>query len=100
MAARPHTAHLRPRRKWTLLGRFFGHRRRLEAELLRYFESSLDILATIDSSGRFRRVNPACERTLGYSAELMRNKPTASFIHPDDLASTAAEHAALAGSAH
>jgi PAS domain S-box-containing protein/putative nucleotidyltransferase with HDIG domain len=84
----------------TLLGRFVDHRIRLEAEISRYFESSLDILATIDSSGRFTRVNPACERTLGYSAQAMRNKPTIDFVHPDDLEATAVEHDALAGSAH
>jgi PAS domain S-box-containing protein len=83
-----------------LLGRFVDHRRRLEAEISRYFESSLDMLATIDSSGRFTRVNPACERTLGYSAQSMRNQPTLSFIHPEDLAATAVEHDALAGSVH
>jgi PAS domain-containing protein len=81
----------------TLLGRFVDHRRRLEAEISRYFDSSLDILVTIDSSGRFTRVNPACERTLGYSAQQMRNQPTASFVHPDDLAATAVEHDSLTG---
>jgi PAS domain S-box-containing protein len=81
----------------TLLGRFVDHRVRLEAEISRYFESSLDILATIDSSGRFMRVNPACESTLGYPAQFMRNRPTISFIHPDDLAATAVEHSSLAG---
>ncbi len=84
----------------TLLGHFVDHRRKLEAEISRYFESSLDILATIDSSGRFTRVNSACERTLGYSAHAMRNQLTASFVHPDDLEATAAEHRALAATAH
>ncbi len=84
----------------TLLGRFVDHRRRLEAEISRYFESSLDILATIDSSGRFTRVNPACERTLGYSAQSMRHQPTLTFVHPDDLEATSVEHDALAGAAH
>ena len=84
----------------TLLGRFVDHRRRLEAELSRYFESSLDILATIDANGHFTRVNPACERTLGYPAQSMCNQPTLSFVHPDDLAATAVEHDALAGSTH
>jgi PAS domain S-box-containing protein len=84
----------------TLLGRFVDHRRRLEAEISRYFDSSLDILVTIDSTGRFTRVNPACERTLGYSAQQMRNQPTASFVHPDDLAATAVEHDSLTGGSH
>ncbi len=99
MAARPHLAHLHPPRRW-LLGRFVGRRRRLEAEISRYFESSLDILATIDSSGRFTRVNRACERTLGYSAQAMRNKPTIGFVHPDDREATAVEHSSLAGGSH
>jgi PAS domain S-box-containing protein len=84
----------------TLLGRFVDHRRRLEAELSRYFESSLDLLATIDMSGRFTRVNPAWERTLGYPAEAMRLRPTRELVHPDDQEATAAEHDALAGGSH
>jgi PAS domain S-box-containing protein len=84
----------------TLLGSFVDHRRRLEAELSRYFESSLDLLATIDMSGRFTRVNPAWERTLGYSAEAMRLRPTRELVHPDDQEATDAEHDALAGGSH
>jgi PAS domain S-box-containing protein len=84
----------------TLLGSFVDHRRRLEAEISRYFESSLDLLATIDLSGRFTRVNPAWERTLGYSAERMRSRRTREFVHPDDQEATAAEHDALAGGSH
>jgi len=99
MAARPHLANLRPPRRWPL-GRFVGRRRVLEAEISRYFESSLDILATIDRSGRFTRVNPACERTLGYSAQAMRNRPTVDFVHPDDREATAVEHSSLAGGSH
>ena len=84
----------------TLLGSFVDQRRRLEAEVARYFESSLDIMATIDASGRFTRVNPACERTLGYSAEAMRMRATIEFVHPDDREATAAEHAALENGSH
>jgi PAS domain S-box-containing protein len=84
----------------TLLGRFVDQRRRLEAEISRYFESSLDILATVDSSGRFTRINPACERTLGHSAQSMRNQPIVSFVHPDDLKATVVEHSALVSSSH
>jgi PAS domain S-box-containing protein len=84
----------------TLLGRFVDHRRRLEAGISRYFEESLDLLATIDAGGRFIRVNPACERMLGYAAETMRMRPTIAFVHPDDLAATRAEHEALVGGIH
>ncbi|MGA2452564.1 MAG: HD domain-containing phosphohydrolase [Solirubrobacteraceae bacterium] len=83
-----------------LLGSYVDHRRRLEADLARCFESSLDLLTTIDQSGRFTNVNPACERILGYSAEAMYLRPTAEFVHPDDQEATAAEHCLLTGGSH
>jgi PAS domain S-box-containing protein len=84
----------------TLLGAFVDHRRRLEAEVSLYFDSSLDILTTIDLSGRFTRVNPACERTLGYSADAMLLQPTIDFVHPDDREATKAEHSSLESGFH
>jgi PAS domain S-box-containing protein/putative nucleotidyltransferase with HDIG domain len=83
-----------------VLGSYVDHRRRLEAELARHFESSLDLLATIDADGRFTSVNPACGRILGYSAEAMYLRPTVDLVHPDDLAATATEHRLLTGGAH
>jgi PAS domain S-box-containing protein len=80
----------------TLFGSFVDHRRRLEAEILRHSEASLDLLATADLSGNFTRVNPAWERTLGYSAETMCSQPYLEFVHPDDREATIAETAALA----
>jgi len=79
-----------------LLGIFVDNRRRLEAELLRYYEHSLDLLATADLNGRFTRVNPAWERTLGHSAETMCSQPFIEFVHPEDREATLAEAGSLA----
>jgi PAS domain S-box-containing protein len=80
----------------TLVGAFVDHRRRLEEEILRHYTGSPDLLATVDADGRFTRVNPAWERTLGHSPEAMCSRPYIEFVHPDDRESTLAEAAALA----
>jgi PAS domain S-box-containing protein len=81
----------------TLIGIFVDERRRLEAEISRYYDASLDLLATADLNGRFTRVNRAWERTLGYSPETMCSRPFIEFVHPDDREATITETAALAG---
>ena len=80
-----------------LLGAFVDKRRRLEGELLRYFDTSLDLLATANDEGRFTRVNPAWEEALGYSAKTLCSVPYLEFIHPDDREATLAEAQLLAG---
>jgi PAS domain S-box-containing protein len=79
-----------------LLGAFVDRRRRLEAEISRYYAMSLDLQATIDLEGRIQRVNPAWERLLGLTPEMVRSKPFLSFVHPEDRAATAAQARALA----
>jgi PAS domain S-box-containing protein len=79
----------------TLLGNFVDKRRRLEAEVVRYFDASLDLLATADLNGTFTRVNPAWERALGYSPESMCTRPFIEFVHPEDREATIAETAAV-----
>jgi PAS domain S-box-containing protein len=79
-----------------LLGSFVDRRHRLEAEVGRYYDASLDLLATADLDGRFIRVNPAWERALGHSAKAMCSKPFIDFVHPDDREATIAETAGLA----
>jgi PAS domain S-box-containing protein/putative nucleotidyltransferase with HDIG domain len=74
-----------------LLGGFVHHRRLLEEEVLRYYDASLDLLASSDIDGRFTRVNPAWKRTLGYSVEEMCSRPLMDFVHPDDREATARE---------
>ena len=79
-----------------LLGLFVDNRRRLESEILRYYDASLDLLATADMSGCFTRVNPAWERLLGHTLEQLCSEPFIEFVHPDDRDATIAEMAGLA----
>jgi PAS domain S-box-containing protein/putative nucleotidyltransferase with HDIG domain len=80
----------------TLLGAFVDRRRKLEAEIGRYYDASLDLLTTADLNGYFTRVNPAWQRLLGYTPDELCGRPFVEFVHPDDREMTIAETAALA----
>jgi PAS domain S-box-containing protein len=74
----------------------FVERRRAEDELATLFETSRDMLGVAGFDGYFRRLNPACERILGFTSEELRARPFMEFVHPDDRASTRAEAAKVA----
>ncbi|NJM17815.1 MAG: PAS domain S-box protein [Richelia sp. SL_2_1] len=57
----------------------------------RFFELSGDMMAIANFGGYFTQVNPAWEKTLGWTAKELKTKPYLEFIHPDDVASTIAE---------
>jgi PAS domain S-box-containing protein len=52
----------------------------------RLFDLSLDMLGTASAEGYFTRLNPAWERTLGWTAVELMARPMLSFVHPDDVA--------------
>jgi PAS domain S-box-containing protein len=61
-----------------------------ERERDRFFDSSLDLLMVANFDGYFVRVNPACERILGFTTAEIMAQPFLDFVHPDDLAATSA----------
>lgn len=55
----------------------------------RFFEMSGDLLVIAGDDGYFKRVNPAVEQLLGYSAEVLCSRPMRDFMHPDNREITA-----------
>ncbi|MBZ0306681.1 MAG: PAS domain S-box protein, partial [Anaerolineae bacterium] len=53
-------------------------------EMGRFFRLSNNLLSITDFEGSFRLLNPAWERTLGYSIEEIIAKDRGALVHPDD----------------
>ena len=62
----------------------------------RLFELSVDMLGTASFDGFFTHLNPACERTLGWTPDQLMNEPFIAFVHPDDVDTTVARARELA----
>ena len=73
----------------------FVERKRAEEELNRFFTLSPDLLCIASFEGYFLRLNPAWERVLGLSHEVLLSKPFVDFVHPDDREATIAVTAAV-----
>ncbi|HXV59229.1 MAG TPA: response regulator [Vicinamibacteria bacterium] len=86
--ARQVVSRMEERRKLVDLTRALVERDHARGELDQFFELSLDLLCVADHEYNFKHVNPAWEKTLGYSRGELLAKPYLDFVHPDDLEAT------------
>lgn len=70
------------------IARDITERKHLEQEHERLFHYSLDLLCIAGFDGYFKHINPAWERTLGWSTAEFTSKPYIDFVHPDDREAT------------
>jgi PAS domain S-box-containing protein len=63
-------------------------RRRAEFERDRFFTSSLDMQFIADFDGRFKQLNRAWERTLGFPIRQLAATAFIELVHPDDRRAT------------
>lgn len=83
-----------------MMVRDITEQKQAEEERDRFFDLSIDMFCIAGFDGYFQRLNPAWEKTLGYSrAELIAN-PYLSFVHPDDVAKTLEEAQRIAEGAN
>lgn len=75
-------------------------RKRAEHERDRFFDLSLDILCITSFDGTPKQVNPAFEKTVGWTFEDIASKSFLEFIHPEDHEKCLAElHKIVGGGA-
>lgn len=69
----------------------------LEEERDRFYTLSASLLCTLTLEGRFLRLNPEWERTLGLSRAELMGTPALELVHPDDRAAVTASLQPVAG---
>ena len=69
-------------------------------ELDAFFAVSLDMFCFLDFNGYFKRLNPAWERTLGFTRAELMARPFIEFVHPDDRERTLRQNRAVREGGH
>src|SRR5262249_14723013 len=67
-----------------------ANRKHADQQRARFFALSLDLMCIGDYDGYLKDLNPAWERSLGWSLDELKAKPWTEFLHPDDIAPTIA----------
>ncbi len=76
--------------------RAFASAEKARQEVERIYDGSVDMIGSAGFDGYFKRLNPAWEKTLGYSHEELMAVPFIDFVHPEDVELTNAEAAKIA----
>lgn len=63
-------------------------RKRIQEELDRFFNLSLDMFSIVGFDGYLKKLNIAWERILGFTDNELKSKPFIEFIHPEDRRAT------------
>ncbi len=78
-----------------LVGALADRLRNVSDDSARLWEVSGDMICTAGFDGYFKRLNPAWERTLGWSLKELRSQPFIEFVHPYDRERTQTEAVSL-----
>lgn len=70
-----------------------AHLRDLEA----FFAMSVDLFCFLDFRGYFQHLNPAWERTLGFTIGELMSRPFIEFVHPEDRERTLQQNGDVRG---